>query len=144
MEGGGAGRDPDHWLYRLTAGEWVAAARNELEQARAALARRAVRPGVTYARRAAGMALNATLILTPDPRLGRSYMDHIQALAASPDAPPPLAAAAALLRDTPPLPPELIKLGAPDTRVVDAAETIVSWVEATVRDREGPVPSSGR
>jgi hypothetical protein len=142
MEGGGAGHDPDHWLYRLTAAEWVAAARNELDQARAALARRAIRPGVTHARRAAGMALNATLILTPDPRLGRSYMDHIQSLAASPDAPPLLTAAATLLRDTPPLPPELIKLAAPDTRVVDAAEAIVSWVEATVRGREAAVPGS--
>ena len=75
------GPDPAHWLHRLTAAEWLAAAENELALAEAALARRAFRPGVTHARRAAGMAWNAVLVAMPDDdRYGRSYMDHVHAL----------------------------------------------------------------
>ena len=60
------GPDPAHWLHRLTAEEWLAAAATEIAHAEAALARRAFRPGVTHARRAAGMAWNAVLTRHPD------------------------------------------------------------------------------
>ncbi len=72
--------DPAHWLYRLTAEQWLSAADNELKAAYQALAGKQQRAGVTYARRAAGMALNARLRRTPDPAYGRSYMEHLQAL----------------------------------------------------------------
>ncbi len=64
------GPDPAHWLHRLTAEEWLAAAETEIGHAEAALARRAARPGVTHARRAAGMAWNAVLTVRPDERAG--------------------------------------------------------------------------
>src|SRR5262245_57832093 len=54
-------RDPDHWLYRLDAGEWLRAAENELKRAEAALTHKQQRAGVAGARRAAGMAWNAVL-----------------------------------------------------------------------------------
>lgn len=100
------GPDPGHWLHRLTAAEWVAAAETELEHARVALERRATRPGITHARRAAGMAWNAVLVRTPDDRAGRSYMEHVAALAndAAP-VPDDVRAAARQLRDTPARPP---------------------------------------
>lgn len=119
------GTDPSHWLHRLDAEEWLAAADTELRHCHEALSRRAVRPGVTHARRAAGMALNALLVRLPNPAYGRSYMDHVVALAGDDSVPPALRAAAQSLRDTPPLPPELVTLGRPDLRVLDSARVIV-------------------
>jgi hypothetical protein len=123
------GPDPGHWLHRLTASEWLAAADTELTHARAALERRATRPGVTHARRAAGMAWNAVLIGAPDARAGRSYMDHVVALAADDAAavPDDVRFAARVLRDTPARPPELIAIGKPDLSALDAAHTIVAY-----------------
>jgi hypothetical protein len=126
------GTDPDHWLYRLSPPGWLAAAETELAHCRDTLARRAVRPGVTHARRAAGMAINALLVLREDPRFGRSYMDHVVALASAADAPDEVRAAATLLRSTPAVPPELVTLGKPDLRVLDAAGVIVDWVRRQV------------
>src|SRR3954447_10115392 len=128
------GPDPAHWLHRLTSEEWLAAAATELTHAEAALARRAFRPGVTHARRAAGMAWNAVLVATPDTdgRYGRSYMEHVQALADGPDLPDELRHAAQLLRDTSPAPPELVKLGPPEAAPARAARAIVEHARARV------------
>jgi hypothetical protein len=133
------GSDPSHWLHRLDPTEWLAAAENELAHAAEALARRAARPGVTHARRAAGMAWNAVLVLAADERFGRSYMEHVVALAADQVAPEDVRAAAQLLRDTPPLPPELIQLGKPDLRVADAARLIVSYARVRVAALSAPL-----
>ena len=133
------GAVPSHWLHRLTPAEWLDAATTELEHARAALERRAARPGVTHARRAAGMAWNAVLAAAPDDalaaRFGRSYMEHVAALATAPDVPEPVRAAAALLRDTPPAPPELVTLGRPDVRPLDAARAIAAHARALTSAR---------
>lgn len=131
------GPDPSHWLDRLTPEEWIAAATTELEHAAETLARRAFRPGVTHARRAAGMGWNAVLAATPVDareeaftRFGRSYMDHVAALAKATDVPEDVRAAAQLLRDTPPAPPELVTLGKPDVRPLEAARAIVAHAAA--------------
>ena len=87
------GSDPGHWLHRLDAGEWLAAAATELAHCEEKLSRRAVRPGVTHARRAAGMAWNAVLVNAPDERYGRSYMDHVVALAQTADGDPSIPSA---------------------------------------------------
>jgi HEPN domain-containing protein len=134
------GLDPTHWLHRLTAPEWLAAAETELAQAAEALGRRAFRPGVTHARRAAGMAWNAVLAAETDEtraaellaRYGRSYMEHVVALTSDRDVPDDIRAAAQLLRDTPPAPPELVTLGKPDLRVLDAARTITAHARGKV------------
>ncbi len=135
------GPDPSHWLHRLTPAEWLAAADTELAHTAETLARRAVRPGVTHARRAAGMAWNAVLAAAPDvdalvARFGRSYMEHVAALATAADVPVDVRAAAVFLRDTPPAPPALVTLlppGHADLRAHEAARAIV----AHVRDRLG-------
>ena len=124
-------RDPAHWLLRLTADEWLAAAETELGHAEAALGRRAARPGVTHARRAAGMAWNAVLVSLPDDRYGRSYMEHVVALAADDAKPAEVRAAAQRLRDTAPRPPELVTLGKPDLAPLEAARAIVDYARAT-------------
>lgn len=131
------GPDPNHWLHRLTAAEWLSAADAELAQARAALARRAVRPGVTYARRAAGMAWNALMTCSPrsfNDRYGRSYMEHLQTLAEETEVPTEIREAALLLRDTTPRPPELVTFR-PDMGPVEAAQKIVAYARAQVSDK---------
>ena len=128
------GSDPGHWLHRLDAAEWLAAAATELAHAEEKLSSRAVRPGVTHARRAAGMAWNAVLVIAPDDRYGRSYMEHVVALAQAPDddasIPADVRAAARLLRDTPSVPPQLITIGKPDLAALEAARTIVDFARA--------------
>jgi hypothetical protein len=128
----GDGIDPHHWLHRLTAAGWLAAADTELENCQQALSRRAARPGVTHARRAAGMAVNAVLVLREDPRMGRSYMEHVVALTDDPAAPDEVRTAATLLRSTPAAPPVLLTLGKPDLRVWEAARVIVDWARTEV------------
>ena len=128
------GADPGHWLHRLDAAEWLAAAATELAHAEEKLAHRSVRPGVTHARRAAGMAWNAVLVIAPDERYGRSYMDHVVALAQTPDDDPAIPAdvraAARALRETPTAPPQLITIGKPDMSALDAAKTIVEFARS--------------
>jgi hypothetical protein len=126
--------DPAHWLYRLTAREWLAAAEVELGHCQQALARRALRPGVTHARRGAGMALNAVLRLREDPRYGRSYMEHLVALAGDDAAPAEVRAAAQALRELAPVPAQLISIGKPDLRALQAAEIIVAHARAQLSE----------
>ena len=91
---------PEHdWLTRHDASAWLAAARHEL----AGLPTSTVTPGarrkaVTILRRGAGMALNGALmhgwragrfdLATAATRWGRSYMDHLRALAGDADVGP--------------------------------------------------------
>jgi hypothetical protein len=81
--------DADHWLWRLSAREWLEAGERELELARAQLGAR--RTAITHARRAAGMALNGALVAMAaqgwsrercETAWGRSYIDHLRTLAA--------------------------------------------------------------
>jgi hypothetical protein len=115
----------DHWLWRLDADAWLRAASTELAAGEAHLDSR--RTAVTHARRAAGMALNAVLVTLgdgdpddlepPEQRWGRSYIDHLRALADADDrrAHPLCAAtraAAARLLAIPVMPaPALVQLG---------------------------------
>lgn len=89
-----APRDTEHWLWRLDAPAWIAAARTELALARQHEGNR--RRAVTHARRGAGMALNGVLVAMAgrgwDPKAcevlwGRSYIDHLRRLAKLADAP---------------------------------------------------------
>jgi hypothetical protein len=85
-----------HWLWRFDADAWLRAAATELAAGRARVDARRV--AVTHARRAAGMAVNAVLVaLGPGDELrwGRSYLEHLRALADADPAPLPAAAAQA-------------------------------------------------
>ena len=76
------------------------------------------------------------LVTTPDERYGRSYMEHVVALADTPESdatiPADVRAAARLLRETPAAPPALITLGKPDMSVAEAAEKIVEFARGLV------------
>ena len=130
MGDGDDANDPAHWLRRLSTADWLAAAETELEHCRDALTRRSVRPGVAHARRAAGMALNALLRRHEDPAYGRSYMEHVAALAADAGAPAEARAAAEALRVIAPL--HLITIGKPDLSALEAARAIVAYARTAL------------
>lgn len=82
--------DAEHWLWRLSAAQWIAAARHELAQGHARVGSR--RAALVHARRGGGMALNAVLVALGEgvgaderaaieARWGRSYVEHLQAIA---------------------------------------------------------------
>ena len=123
---------PDHWLLRLSAPEWLAAARVELDASTAALSARQQRKGVANARRAAGMALNAVLVLRPDDAWGRSYMDHVRIVAGSPLIPDAVRQAAQALVDAPMDAPLLVGLGSGSVGSARAAAVVLAWCEREV------------
>ncbi len=139
------GPDPTHWLHRLAPDEWLAAADNELAAARQALEHRSLRAGVTHARRAAGMALNGLLCLEARPSWGRSYMEHVQALATDEEAPSAIRQAALCLKATPSQPPALVTLVRPaqlppgGAEVMEATLAILEWVRARLPAPAPPV-----
>lgn len=128
-------KDPNHWLYRLTADEWLRAADNELQQARTAFAGKHQRTGVTHARRAAGMAINAVLCGAPDEAYGRSYMEHLQALGRDAAVGEELRQAAMWLLQMP-LVPELVTLGPRgDVSLAEPAASIVAYARSVLAPR---------
>lgn len=149
--------DAEHWLWRLTAPQWLDAARHELAQGRAHAHDR--RAALVYARRGAGMALNAVLAALGEEaeapgravlevRWGRSYVEHLQALAdgeAAVRAPLPAEAAEAarVVLETP-LRTQIVTLGrgpAADVHaVLEAAEQLLGACAGACA-RAGPSPS---
>lgn len=133
-------RDASHWLFKLSPDEWVRAAMGELRRAEEAYAKKNGRAGLAGARRAAGMALNGALILAPNDRWGRSYMDHLLALKADAEVPEAVREAAATLVDTPLPGGELVALRTAnaDTNVLEAARDILAHAYAVVKKGETP------
>lgn len=137
-------RDPDHWLYRYTPREWIRASLGELDQAKRAYASHNGRAGLAGCRRAAGVALNgwlATFDEAPE-SYGRSYMEHLSALADDPGAPEEVRAAARVLRQTPLPGGEVVALrtASSDARAIDAAETVMAHAYAGVLRAEPDAP----
>ena len=142
------GRDPTHWLHRLTADEWLRAGMRELSIAKESLVRHATRPALASARRAAGMGWNAVLALdeNTDAKFGRSYADHLRALAdgtvLDTSDPTPIpgevrAAAKRLMDDPAGGPQKVVVILTPkrDAQLLDAAETVLAeaWSRVTRR-----------
>lgn len=83
-------QDQAHWLWRLSAQDWILSAQHEWQRAQARVSSR--RSCVTHLRRAVGMGLNAVLVraseqetgIDAEQHWGRSYMDHIQQAATNP------------------------------------------------------------
>ncbi len=146
MSAGGDGfvRDPQHWLLRYSADEWVRAALAELARAERAYRSRDARGGLACARRAAGMALNGALVVEPDPGWGRSYVDHLRAVAADERVPAEVSAGAKLLLEAPAPGGAVVALRTPagDERVLEATRTVMAHAYARVK-RVAPPPAGG-
>lgn len=130
-------RDDTHWLFKLSPDEWIRAAMGELRRAEGAYERKNGRAGLAGARRAAGMALNAVLILDPNEAWGRSYMDHLLALKreVAEGTPARIREAAAILVETPLPGGDLvaIRTSNADSRVLEAVRDIVAHAYAMVK-----------
>ena len=128
-------KDPAHWLYRFSPEEWLRAAENELAAARQAFAQKQQRSAVAQARRAAGMALNAVLwngFGGNDESYGRSYVDHLAALAKDEAVPESLRSDAKLLLEMP-MQQQLVTLGIRgDTAQADGAARIISYARSVL------------
>ena len=142
------GGDPRHWLHRLTADEWLRAGMKELSAARASISQHQQRPALASLRRAAGMGWNAVLALEtePDAGFGRSYADHLRALAegvsvATDEAHPiPVAvreAARRLMDDPASRRTEVVQIltRARDEALLEAAETVLAEAYARLLRR---------
>jgi hypothetical protein len=132
--------DPAHWLTRLSPEEWVRAALNELALAEKAYARGDVRAGLAGAKRAAGMALNGALRVVPNDAWGRSYVDHVRALAADESAPEPVRVACRVLLELPDTGPEKLvtlrtKSGGPP-KAIEAAKDVMAHAYAIVLKKD--------
>ena len=120
--------DDLRWLTRLKPAQWVSAALTETERAYRALRGKHYRPGLTHARRAAGMAVNSMLVEDYDPRYGRSYVEHLQVLAEEPEVPAAVREAARALASAPIQQPALVTLGREgSTELAEAARVVVEW-----------------
>jgi HEPN domain-containing protein len=121
------------WLFRLSSEEWLRAARNELELAYDRLQNKKRREGLTYARRAAGMALNAMLVKGYEESYGRSYMDHLHALAVDDKVTAELREHARRLVYAP-MTVDLVVLGPAPVDLADDASAIIDYVRACVNE----------
>lgn len=128
-------RDPGHWLLRLSPDEWIAAAMGELHRAEAAYGKNDARAGLVGAKRAAGMALNGALRVAPNEAWGRSYVQHVEALASAEDVPPAVRDACALLLEAKVPGSDLLGLRskAGDARVLEAARDVMAHAYAVVK-----------
>lgn len=91
-------------------------------------------------RRSAGMAINAALHVLEDriDRYGRSYFEHVQALAKESEEHPEVRAAAELLVSTPLPGAPLISLrtNQGDVRILEATTTVLAWAYALLLEAE--------
>ena len=135
-------KDPHHWLLKLSPDEWIRAAMKELRAAEKAYLGRDARAGLASCRRAAGMALNAALIVEPDPSWKRTYVEHIEAVAKGlgegSRVPPAVGEACRALLSAQPPGPSLVMLRHPagDQRLVEAARDVVAHAYAVVKRSE--------
>ena len=140
-------RDKAHWLYRLSPDEWIAAALGEVARAEKALGSGDVRAGVVGLKRAAGMGLNAALIAEPDETWGRTYVEHVEALARDARVPEGVRAACRAVLDVRPPGGDVIDLRTPRAhqQAVDAARDVVAhaWAVMTRHARTGESTGGG-
>jgi hypothetical protein len=132
-------KDESHWLFKLSPDEWVRAAMGEVRRAEAAYARKNVRAGLASAKRGAGMALNAALIVEPNEGWGRSYVDHVGALARDESVPARVREAAQILHEAhPPQAGGLVALrtSSGEERILEAARDVIAHAYAVVKRHE--------
>jgi hypothetical protein len=132
-------RDETHWLRRLSPDEWIAAALGELSRAEKAWAGGNARAGVVGVKRAAGMALNGALLVEPDDAWGRSYVEHVQALALDARVPEAVRTACRTILEAKPPEGDVVSLRTPrgHVTIVEAARDVVAHAWAVIKRHEG-------
>jgi len=113
---------------------WLRLAMQELRAAEQAYGNRNARGGLLGAKRAAGMALRGALLLAPDPRYGRSYVQHLAGLATDDTAPEAVRLAARNLHGAAATSVEIVVLRAPktDEKLLEAARDVMAHAYAVV------------
>jgi HEPN domain-containing protein len=131
-------RDPEHWLRRYSPKEWIRAAMKELRAAEAAYEGQNARAGLTGCKRAAGMALNAALIMEPNEAWKRTYVEHLHALAHDETVPDAVSGAARLLLEMPPPggPIVVLRSKGQDEKMIEAARDVIAHAFAVVTRHE--------
>jgi hypothetical protein len=131
-------RDPTDWLRRYAPREWVQVALAELRRAVTAFETNDIGAGLAGCKRAAGMALNGALLVEPNEAWGRSFVDHVRALASDESVPIAVRDACKVLLDVRPPNPSLLTLRGPRTtdRVLEAARDIMAHALAVVMRHE--------
>jgi HEPN domain-containing protein len=132
-------RDADHWLFRYSPKEWIRAAMKEMRLAEASYAQRNLRAGIAGCKRAAGMALNAALIVEPNATWKRTYVEHLQALAKDESVPRAVSDAARAILEAPAPSVNIVILRSPhaDDKVLEAARDVIAHAFAVVTRHEG-------
>jgi HEPN domain-containing protein len=131
-------RDPNDWLRRFSPGEWIRAALGELRKAAAAYERGDVRAGAAGLKRAAGMALNAALLVEPDETWGRTYVEHLGALAEDRRVPEGVRAACRVVLETRAPSSDVVSLRTPriHERAIEAARDVIAHAWSVVKRHE--------
>jgi hypothetical protein len=131
-------KDESHWLFKLSPDEWIRAAMTELRRAEESYKQRDAKAGLAGCRRAAGMALNAALIVRPRESWGRTYLEHVTAVAQEEEAPEAVKRACQLLLDTKPPGSGLISLrrSSVDLSLVEAARDVMAHAYAVYKRYE--------
>jgi hypothetical protein len=140
-EAGAGGARPD-WLSRLPPEGWIQQALTELGRAEARLAAHDRSAGVLGLRRAAGMALNGALSVSWR-SWGRTYIEHVRAIAGDESVPEAVRDAARLLLDIRvDQQPGVVRLSPPSesARWLEAAKTVMAHAYAVVHGSAGRQP----
>ncbi len=134
-------RDRSHWLRKFSPDEWIRAALVELERAAAAYESGNAHAGSVGAKRAAGMALNAALIVEPDDSWGRTYVEHLAALGREGRVPPAVRSACEVVLAAAAPSGDLVVLRTPRSHanVIEAARDVIAhaWTVAKRHERAG-------
>jgi HEPN domain-containing protein len=133
-------RDPADWLRKLSPDEWIRAGLGELKRAEQAYTAGNARGGAAGVKRAAGMALNAALIVEPDEAWGRSYVEHLKALAKDARVPEGVRTACRTVLEAKAPAGEVVVLRTPRAHegVLEAAHDVIAHAWAVVKRHEAP------
>ncbi len=131
-------REPGHWLKRFSPDEWIQVALGELRRAEARLSANDVAAGIAGCKRAAGMALNGALLVEPNESWGRSYVDHIAALAGDRTVPDKVRGSCAILVDAKPPGSTLVMIRGPreGEKLLDATRDVMAHAYAVIKRHE--------
>jgi hypothetical protein len=128
-------RDPNHWLRKLSPDEWIRAGLRELQRASAAYETGNIRAGAAGVKRAAGMALNGALLVAPNVAWGRTYVEHVEALAKDAGVPEAVSGACRIVLEAGAPSHGVVLLRTPRTHaaVLEATKDVIAHAWAVVK-----------